>query len=147
MFNKILIVCIGNICRSPMVEAIFKHRLASTHPAVSVSSAGISAMVGKPADSHVQEILITEGIDCSMHRARQLTSAMLLETDLVLVMEEEQRKEITCTFPSVYGKVHLLGKWGGFEVPDPYKKPREFFDGTFHLVKQGIDQWQTRLWK
>ncbi len=130
-----------------MVEAIFKHRLSAKHPHVSVSSAGIAAVVGKSADPFVQELLRLEGIDCSEHRARQLTSAMLLESDLVLVMEEDQRKEIAYTFPSVCGKVHLLGKWGGFEVPDPYKKPKEFFKETYQLVTAGIDQWQTRLWK
>lgn len=146
MFNKVLIVCIGNICRSPMAEAILKHRLEAGKFTTSVTSAGIAALVGKPADPIVQELLLEQGIDCSQHRARQLTSAMLLESELVLVMDQEQRKEIECRFPSSCGKVHILGKWGNFEVPDPYRKSREFFKETHKLIVQGIDQWQAKLW-
>ncbi len=129
-----------------MAEAILRHHVDTTKIAASISSAGIAAVVGKSADPLVQELLHQEGIDCSSHRARQLTSAILLEADLVLVMEQGQRKEIECTFPSVCGRVHLLGKWGEFEVPDPYKKSKEFFKETYQLITQGIDQWQTRLW-
>lgn len=145
MFNKILMVCIGNICRSPMAEALLKHKIQQ-FPSVIVMSAGIAAMVGKPVDLNVQEILTEKNIDCSAHRAQQLTSIMLREADLVLVMEQQHRKEIECTFPSVCGKVHLLGKWGNFEVPDPYKKSKQVFMETYQLIEQGIDQWRVKLW-
>ena len=146
MFKNIVMVCIGNICRSPMAEAILRHRAQSKNISINISSAGIAALVGKPADSNVQELLLEEGIDCSAHKARQLTSAILLEAELVLVMEQNHRKEIECMFPNVCGKVHLLGKWGDFEVPDPYRKSREVFKDTHQLIMQGIDQWQARLW-
>lgn len=146
MFNKILVVCIGNICRSPMGEALLKHRAQQKRPSLMVSSAGIGALAGWPADSIVQEILLEQGIDCSGHRARQLTESMLLDSDLVLVMEKNHRREIERMFPNVCGKVHLLGKWDDFEIPDPYKKPRQFFQETYRLIVQGIDGWQAKLW-
>ncbi len=147
MFNKILMVCIGNICRSPMAEAILKHRLTSTQPSAEISSAGLAAIVGAPAHSIVQGILQEQAIDCTSHRARQLTSAMLLEAELILVMEQAQRKKIECMFPNVCGKVHLLGKWGGFEIADPYKKPQQVFKETYQLIVEGINQWEEKLWK
>jgi len=146
MVNKILMVCVGNICRSPMAEAILKHRAQIANVPLTVSSAGIAALVGRSAVSEVQTLLAREGIDCSAHRARQLTSAMLLEADLVLVMEKNHRQEIERTFPSVCGKVHLLGKWENFEIPDPYKKSQQIFQDTHQLIIQGLDQWQAKLW-
>lgn len=129
-----------------MAEAIFQHRIQNANIPTHVSSAGISALVGQPADPKVYEILKEDRIDCLNHRARQLTSIMLRESDLILVMDNEQRREIQCNFPAVYGKVHLLGKWGNFEISDPYKKPKEFFKETYKLIVQGIDQWQSKLW-
>ncbi len=146
MFNKILIVCIGNICRSPMAEAILKHRMQSIKSPLTISSAGIAALEGKSMDPFAQEILLEAGIDGSLHRARQLTSAMLIDAELVLVMEQNHRKKIECMFPNVCGKVHLLGKWENFEVPDPYKKSKLIFKDTYQLIVKGIDQWQAKLW-
>lgn len=138
-------VCVGNICRSPMAEVILKHRVQSN--LVEVSSAGLAAVVGSPADPTVHEILLEQGISCESHRARQLTSAMLHEADLILVMEEKHKKQIQCTNPNVCGKVHLLGKWDNVEVPDPYRKSKEAFKDVYELIIRGIDQWQTKLWK
>jgi protein-tyrosine phosphatase len=146
MFSKILVVCIGNICRSPMVEALFNDQIKKLNLPVTIHSAGIQAVVGKQADPIVHELLSDQNIDCSAHRARQLTSAMLLESDLVWVMEQHQRKEIEKKYPSTCGKVHLLGKWSNFEIPDPYKKPREYFVETYNLVSQGIQDWQKKVW-
>lgn len=147
MFNKILVVCIGNICRSPMGEALLKQRAQQLGWPLSVSSAGIAAMVNHPADPMTQELLREEGMDSGAHRARQLTLPLLLASDLVLVMEKFHKSEIERLFPSACGKVHLLGKWDAFEIPDPYKKPKHVFQETYRLVKQGIDGWQAKLWK
>jgi protein-tyrosine phosphatase len=146
MFNKILIVCVGNICRSPMGEALLKHYAKQNDLPIEVSSAGIGALVGHPADSKVQEILMEQGINCSEHRARQLTAEILADAELVLVMESGHRREIERNFPSACGKVHLLGKWSNLEIPDPYKKSKEFFQETHRLIKQGINEWQVKLW-
>lgn len=147
MFRNILIVCVGNICRSPMAEAILKYDAEQAGLPLSISSAGIGALQGRPADQHVQAILQDKNIDCSSHRAKQLTREMLTAADLVLVMENEHRKEIERFFPSACGKVHLLAKWQNVEIPDPYKKSREVFIDTYHLIKQSINDWQTKLWK
>ncbi len=147
MFSNILIVCEGNICRSPMAEMLLKERVKLNRAPVKITSAGLFALCGHPADPKVQEILLEEGIDCSSHRAIQLTQKMLLNADLVLVMEQQQCKKIKCDLPSVCGKVHLLGKWGNFEIPDPYRQTKEVFKNTFSLIQEAIDDWRQRLWK
>ena len=81
-FN-ILMVCTGNICRSPMAEGLLRNRLTEKYAGkVAVSSAGTHALHGNPAQPHAVEVMREYGVDISRHRARLLASA-----DLVLVME------------------------------------------------------------
>ena len=146
VFNNILIVCVGNICRSPMAEAIFKQRVQQAKLPIKLSSAGIGALIGHRADPFVSEILLEKGIDCSNHRARQLNKEMLSEAELILVMENGHRREIQRQFPIACGKIHLLGNWSNFEIPDPYKMPKQFFLDIYQLVLRGIEEWQDKLW-
>src|SRR3546814_3067238 len=87
--NRILLVCIGNICRSPLAEALLKQHF----PDKTVHSAGLAALVGHPADSTAQDIAHQHGLDLSAHRAQQITQAMCRSADLILVMESEQQRE------------------------------------------------------
>ena len=143
MFRKILIVCIGNICRSPMAEALFRHELgARAH----VESAGVAALEGHSADSFAQELLRERGIDIASHRARQLTPSLITGFDLVVTMDHEQTRAVETILPSARGRVHRLGKWSDFDVPDPYKKPREAFERALELIDQGVMDWKKRFW-
>jgi protein-tyrosine phosphatase len=91
-FQKLLVVCIGNICRSPMVEYLLKREF----PALEVSSAGIHAMVGYPADDKAIHSMMQQHIctDISSHIAKQLNESMLKQADLVLVMTASQQQFI-----------------------------------------------------
>ena len=144
MFNHILIVCMGNICRSPMGEALMIRQL-SAQPQMSVTSAGITALVGYPADETTQALLLEQGIDISAHRARQLTGAMLRQTDLILVMETGHKRAIEMIDPSARGKIYRLGEWGGFDIPDPYRQPRQAFEQSLQLIQRGVTDWSAKL--
>lgn len=147
MFSRILIVCIGNICRSPMAEALLESRLADVHPEVQVDSAGLGALVGHAADPIAQELMLERGIDISGHRARQLTPEMSGQYDLILTMEESQIYDVLTADPSAWGKVHCLGKWDGFAIPDPYQQSRGFFELALTLIDQGVNDWASRIKK
>ena len=143
MFKNILLVCVGNICRSPMAEALLAHQLAGK--GVRVESAGIGALVGHAADPMVQTLMQEQGIDITTHRARQLNAEMIKEFELILVMEAWQQKEIESAFPQARGRVHRLGKWSDIEIPDPYRKPRNAFEEALKQIETGLDDWKKKL--
>lgn len=141
MFNRVLIVCVGNICRSPMAEHMLRHKLAHK-PGLVIESAGIGALVDKPADETAQAILAEQGIDASAHRARQVTSEMLSRVDLVLGMEDKHLKHLYEMAPQIRGRAFLLGKWNNNEsVPDPYRQQRPAFEHAYKLIDQATAAW------
>lgn len=140
VFKKILIICVGNICRSPTAEYLLRRQLADRD--IQVSSAGLGALVGHPVDGHAMAILEERGIDASGHRARQVDAPMLREADLVLGMERRHLAATARLAPEASGKLFLLGKWSDFEsVPDPYRQPRRVFENVFGLIERGVDSW------
>lgn len=141
MFNRILVVCVGNICRSPMGEYLLRQQL--THrPEVVIESAGIGALVGKPADKTALEVLKENGIDASGHIARQATESLLASADLILAMEEGHLRKLHSMAPQIRGKTFLLGKWiDNTEVPDPYRQQRPAFEHAYKLIDQASAAW------
>ncbi|OHE75725.1 MAG: protein tyrosine phosphatase [Verrucomicrobia bacterium RIFCSPHIGHO2_12_FULL_41_10] len=146
MIKNILVICIGNICRSPMGEALFKNQLINSQPNLQVHSAGLQAMVGYPADPFSQELMQLKGLDISSHRAQQATPELLFNAELILTMCSNQQVQIEKNYPGTRGRVHRLGKWEGFDIPDPYKRPRIVFEQTLALIEQGINDWYRKLW-
>lgn len=140
--NHILIVCVGNICRSPMAQALLAQKNA--HLGIQVSSAGIAALVDYPADKHAQQLMQEMGLDISQHRARQLTLELLNQADLVLAMKQAHIKTITQQFPTALGKVYRLGKWGDFDIMDPYQQDLAAFRLALTLIERSISDWQRK---
>lgn len=138
-------VCVGNVCRSPMAEALLRARLAGRDGVV-VASAGIAALVDRPADPTAQELMRERGLDLSGHRARQLTPALATAFELVLVMEDGHRREVEAMAPAARGRVQRLGRFGGFDVPDPYRRGRAAFEESLALVERGLDEFARAFW-
>ena len=88
--KNILVVCIGNICRSPMTEYLLKQQ----YPQLNIESAGISGLVGHQADSKAQLCMQRLGIDMQPHIARKLNASHIKKADLILVMSHNQQKHI-----------------------------------------------------
>ena len=140
MFQNILIVCVGNICRSPAAEALLAHKLEGK--GLTISSAGIGALVGNPMDKTAHEVLNDHGVEHTSHRARQVDSDMLHRADLILVMEQSHIQHIRQIAPEVHGKTFLLGKWlDDTEIPDPYRQSKPAFEHVHSLLTQSVESW------
>lgn len=147
MIQNVLVICIGNICRSPIGEALLADKLKSKHPTAKVSSAGLAALVNHPADPVSVALMSARGIDISNHRARQTTPEIFFASDLVLTMTADQQEQVEQQYTSMRGRVHRIGKWSGFDVPDPYRRPEIIFEQALSLIEQGIEEWYERVWK
>ena len=141
MFQRILIVCVGNICRSPTAEFLLRHRLGDSR-GMHVSSAGLSAMEGYAMDTTSLALLQEHGVNGEEHCARQLNNAMLRQSDLILAMEKSHVAAIVRMAPEASGKVFLLDRWlDGRNIPDPYRQQRPAYEHVYALIAQGVNSW------
>ena len=142
MFQNILVVCMGNICRSPTAERILQKKL----PNHRISSAGINALAGKDADFQAIKTALKHGVIVAGHTARQLTPQMCDEADLILVMEPAHIDMVADIQPSALSKAFLLAQWlPKKNIPDPFKQSSEMFEAVFLQIEQAADTWADKL--
>lgn len=142
MISRVLIVCVGNICRSPLAERILKMR----RPDLSVSSSGLAALQGSSADPVVCDVARKRGIELEGHVARQFTPSVAKEQDLVLVMEPGHRREIGVLAPQLLGRTMLFDHWtGAIGIADPYRRSRDQHEAVFALILTAAEEWARRL--
>ena len=142
MFERILVVCVGNICRSPVGEAVLKSLL----PTRQVSSAGFQALVGRGVPETGAMVAGELNIDITQHAARQLTHQLCVDNDLILVMERGHIDAVCAISPAARGKVMLYGQWlSQADIPDPYKQSREAFDHAYDLIQKSAQAWVQKL--
>ncbi len=126
---NILLLCTGNVCRSPMAEGLLRDCL----PSHALFSAGLCAQEGAPADPLAVELMWTLGVDISAHRARQVSRWMMREADLVLTMERTQLEFIRRLYPSAATRTELLGT---SDIPDPYGRGLPAFQLALRLIRE-----------
>ncbi|MBV4457585.1 low molecular weight phosphotyrosine protein phosphatase [Pseudomonas sp. COR58] len=144
MFKKILVVCVGNICRSPTAELLLRDALAPA--GVTVASAGLSARVGEAMEASARQVVEEHGHSAEGFRARQITSDIVNDSDLILVMEKEHVKQVLKIASHARGKVFLLGKWQSErEIPDPYRQGKAAFIHAHALIEDAVCSWAQRL--
>lgn len=139
--QNILVICIGNICRSPMAEYFLKKEFPNLH----IHSAGIQGLTGHPADDRALLCMQRLDVDMQAHIAKRLDAKMLKKADLVLVMTHNQQKYIEEIWPFTKGKIFLLGHWRQCNIPDPYQHEQAIFDQTCQLIQKCIDDWKNYI--
>lgn len=140
-FENILVVCVGNICRSPMAEALLKQRF----PEKNIDSAGVGALVGHGADPASIQIMQDQNIDLTNHVAKQIDEKLAQKADLIFTMSDSQNKWIEERFPFCRGKTFKLGHWNGNDIADPYKHEMSAFQTAYKDIVRGIEEWQDKL--
>ncbi len=138
----VLVVCIGNICRSPVAEGLLRRDV----PRLTVSSAGLHAVVGHGAQHEMQELSKGIGLDLSTHRAQQFTPTMGKSHDLILVMERAHRDEISDIAPHLTARTMLLDHWSGAkDIADPYQNGDAAYNQAFRELTLASKIWAERL--
>ena len=145
MRHRILFVCLGNICRSPMAEGVFRRTIAEAglEEAFAIDSAGTGDWhIGHPPDERARAAAAARGIDISHLRARQVCPADFDRFDMLLAMDRDNRESLLVMAPSQSDarKVHLFLDFapeaGASEVPDPYYGGRRGFETVLDLIEQ-----------
>ena len=150
---KLLLVCLGNICRSPLAEGALAHRIAGSPLAgrVQVDSAGTGGWhAGQPPDPRAIACARGHGVDISGQRARQLRNSDFLEFDWLLCADPQNLRDVLARAPGgARGKVALLMDWAGVEpggaIPDPYTGGHEHFEHAWRLVDSAAQAVVARL--
>lgn len=141
MIGQVLTVCVGNICRSPAAQLLLQKAI----PDLRVSSAGLQALDGQPVDGPMQARLEAMGLDPSAHRARTVTTWMVRQADLVLVMDIAQQQHLERQFPEARGRIYRLAMAQMQDIPDPYRQDAQVLNQVLALIRVGVDDWVRRI--
>lgn len=140
--RAILVVCKGNICRSPLAEAYLKHRVEKHGLPIVVESAGLETSFGKAAHPLAQVVGTQGGLLLTKHATQPLHKEQVDRADMILVMEWRQRRRVLKLYPQAKQKVFLLRQFydqSVREVADPYSGTLEDFQTCFSMIKQACD--------
>lgn len=120
---RVLVVCTGNTCRSPMAAALLRSRAESHRcSGIVVASAGVGAWDGVPASRGAQAAMRERNLDLGSHQSRPVTAEDVTAADIILTMTEDHRRYLVAAFPEAAAKAVTLGEFAGSggDVADPY---------------------------
>jgi protein-tyrosine-phosphatase len=139
--KRILFVCTGNTCRSPLAEALFRSKLGDAQ--WEVRSAGVAAYDGQPASQHTLQVLNERGISHD-HNAQRLTEELVAWADLILTMTRSHKSLVCTYFPAAADKVFTLREYVGIEgmedIADPFGGSVEDYRKCAEEIDESLDR-------
>lgn len=149
--ERVLLVCTGNTCRSPMAAALLRHLWQQADPGweLTVKSAGTWALPGMGASEHAVEAMRRRGLDLSSHRSQVVAPDLLSTADLILTMTARHKTQVLEMAPGLAGRVYTLSEYAGSssEVPDPFGGSVEDYVRTADMLEKLLQRVVERLVK
>ena len=137
MTTRILVVCLGNICRSPMGQGVIEQRAAEAGLALTVDSAGLGSWhIGNPPNPRGLKVAAARGYDNSHQRARQVRPADFREFDLILGMDADNIAGLERLRPANARAEVRLFHSSGQDIPDPYYGGPPDYEHALDLIEE-----------
>ena len=141
---RVLLVCTGNTCRSPMAAGALRRLLEADGGRILVESAGTAAWDDQPATEAAVRVAASAGVDLSGHRSRRLTPTIVRGADIVLVMERGHLAAVRALGADPE-RSHVLSEWPGpgepgLEISDPFGASSEAYEECWRRIQHHLDR-------
>ena len=143
---RILAVCLGNICRSPICHGLLDHYSKKYDKEIIVDSAGTIGMhAGSPPDPRSVEVMNDHGHDITMQRSRKFRHYDFNEFDVILAMDSSNYRDLNriAINEKECNKIHMVIE--GVNVPDPYYGGDEGFENVYQMLNEAVQDWLNKL--